>query len=92
MTSRRSTAAPILAVLAIVLPLLLFGLYVGGYFWLGRPCVVQEIRVVDELEYILPERPGRTFNSRWLATLFQPMGRVESLLRGVDLEVMSSAD
>jgi hypothetical protein len=34
MTSRPSTAAPILAVLAIVLVTL--GAYVGGYFWLGE--------------------------------------------------------
>jgi hypothetical protein len=33
MTSRPSTAAPILAVLAIVLVVL--GAYVGGYLWLG---------------------------------------------------------
>ena len=34
MTSRSSTAAPILAVLAIVQVML--GAYVGGYFWLGK--------------------------------------------------------
>lgn len=34
MTSRPSPAAPILAVLAIVLVTL--GAYVGGYFWLGQ--------------------------------------------------------
>jgi hypothetical protein len=34
MTSRPSTAAPILAVLAVVLVTL--GAYVGGYFWLGE--------------------------------------------------------
>ena len=34
MTSRPSTAAPILAVLDIVLVTLL-GVYVGGYFWLA---------------------------------------------------------
>jgi hypothetical protein len=33
MTSRPSAAAPILAVLAVVLP---FALYVAGYFWLGE--------------------------------------------------------
>jgi hypothetical protein len=33
MTSRPSTAAPILAVLAVVL--VTPGAYVGGYFWLG---------------------------------------------------------
>jgi hypothetical protein len=33
MTCRSSTAAPILAVLAVVLVTL--GAYVGGYFWMG---------------------------------------------------------
>jgi hypothetical protein len=33
MTCRPSTAAPMLAVLAVVLVML--GAYVGGYFWLG---------------------------------------------------------
>ena len=34
MTSRSSSAAPILAVLVVVLVTL--GAYVGGYFWLGE--------------------------------------------------------
>jgi hypothetical protein len=90
MTSRPSTVAPILAVLAIVLPLLLSGLYVGGYFWLGTPCIVQNITYVDDEEVVLPEHAGRSFKSRWLATLFQPMSFIESFVRGVDFEVISS--
>lgn len=92
MTSRRSTAAPILAVLAAVLPLLLLGLYVGGYFWLGKFCIVQKISYTGEVEHLWPEHPGRSFNSRWLAMLFQPMSRIESYCRGVDFEVLSSDD
>jgi hypothetical protein len=89
MTSRSSTVAPFLAVITIVLGLLLCGLYVGGYFWLGEHCVVQKISYVGDEEYLWPECPGRRFKSPWLAMLFKPMGRVESFYRGVDLEVIS---
>ena len=92
MTSRCSAHAPLLAVLAMVLPLVLCGLYVGGYFWLGQSCVVQNISYVGDQEFLWPEHPGRSFKSPWLAKLFQPMGRVESLIRGVDFEVTSSGD
>jgi hypothetical protein len=53
MTSRPSTAAPILAVLAILLP---FVLYVGGYFWLGTVANVTELlgkfRTVELLTFL----------------------------------------
>jgi hypothetical protein len=89
LTNCRSTAAPILAVLAIVLTLMLFGAYVGGYFWLGQSCVVQNIRYIGDAEYLEPECPGRKFHSPWVATLYKPMGRAESWYRGVDLQVIS---
>lgn len=73
MTSRPSTAAPILAVLAIVLP---FALYVGGYFWLG------------EWRDLGPSSPGlqqitfRIYGSELQAKLFQPVSVIESALTG----------
>lgn len=76
-------------VLAIVLTLVLIAMYVGGYFWLGQACVVQNIRYVGDAEFLEPECPGRKFSSPWLAMLFKPMGRIESWCRGVDLEVIS---
>jgi hypothetical protein len=62
MTPRPSTAAPILAVLAIVLP---FVLYVGGYFWLGRS-YKQETLV------------ERYFQHRWQVVLYRPAGQLEA--------------
>jgi hypothetical protein len=47
MTSRPSTAAPILAVLAIVLPMTL---YVGRYYWLGE--YDAGTNDYDEAEYV----------------------------------------
>jgi hypothetical protein len=92
MTSRPSTAAPILAVLAIVLPLLLACLYVGGYFWLGQFCIVQNIRYIGDVEHLEPECPGRSFKSPWLVIVFKPMGHIESFVRGGDFEVISSGN
>jgi hypothetical protein len=89
MTSRPSTAAPILVMLVIVLTFVLFGAYVGGYFWLGEYCILQNIRYIGDAEYLEPEHPGRKFNSPWLAILFTPMGRIESVFRGVDFELIS---
>jgi hypothetical protein len=88
MNRRSSTAAPLLAVVAIVLPLLLLGLYIGGYFWLGEFCIVQNVEVIDERELLGPERPCRSFNSPWLVTLFQPLGRIESAIEGVKYELI----
>ena len=82
-----STVAPILAVLTIVLALL--GAYMGGYFWLGEHCVVQNISCVGDEGCLWPECTGRRFNSPWLATLFKPMSQIESFFRGVDFEVVS---
>ena len=82
MTSRPSTAAPILAVLAIVLATL--GAYVGGYFWLG--------------EYESFQSPGRapsivrTYRFAWQKMLFRSAGRVEGFLRVCSVTVRHSGD
>ena len=67
MTSRPSTAAPILAVLAIVLATL--GPYVGGYFWLCkyRKGTAFSIRI---------------YSNRWQALMFTPAATVENLASG----------
>jgi hypothetical protein len=77
MTSRPSTAAPILAVLAVVLAML--GAYVGGYLWLGT----RELIVVDE-GGVLHDYPHQ-----WEASIFQPAAWVESKLLGVTVESRS---
>jgi hypothetical protein len=59
MTSRLSTAAPILAVLAIVLAML--GAYVGGYLWLGE-CSRTFDRETDETICI-----SRGYQPGWLS-------------------------
>ncbi|HZL88510.1 MAG TPA: hypothetical protein VFB96_09080 [Pirellulaceae bacterium] len=71
MTSRRSTAAPFLAVLAIVLAL---AMYVGGYYSLGQSTE----GIIDEsgrqVIWRIYPRPWH-----WI---FTPAAHVESLLRG----------
>jgi hypothetical protein len=89
MTSRPSIAAPILAVLAIVLVTL--GGYLAGYFWLGRLSTRNlGIGVVNGVEYREVKPPCRNFNASWQAALYGPVGTLESWLRGVDIEITSS--
>ena len=67
MTSRPSTAAPILAVLVTL------GAYVGGYLWL----VVNRISgPADDMPDIV-----REFNDPWVRDLFKPVRRMESWVR-----------
>jgi hypothetical protein len=69
MISRPSTAAPILAVFAIVaVPLVL---YVAGYFWLGE--------YHDWTDTV--DGHVRIYSTPWQANLFGPATKVESLLR-----------
>jgi len=90
MTSRPSAAAPILAVLAIVL---LLTAYVAGYFWLGKLSTRNlGIAAVNGVEYREVKPPCRHFHNRWQAGLFSPAAQVESWLRGVDIEATSSDD
>jgi len=70
MTSRPSTAAPLLAALAIVLVML--AAYVGGYLWLGHVA-----------RGILPPRTNfvdRSYRHAWLVPLFKPAGWLEAKL------------
>jgi hypothetical protein len=82
MTARPSTAAPILAVLAIGLVAL--GAYVGGYFWLG--------------EYTWFQSPGRAltieraYSFQWQTILFSPAAKIESLLSGRDVRLRYQSD
>jgi hypothetical protein len=77
MTSRPSTAARILATLAIVAALL--GAYVGAYFWLG---VARPGYVGNNLVHIT-----RTYPFQWEALAFEPAAGVEGLVRGVGVTV-----
>jgi hypothetical protein len=75
MTSRSSTAAPILAVLAVVLVTL--AAYLGGYFWLGQ-------------YYYQATPAGMPFKARIYRTnfecwLFDPLAKIESKLSGCDV-------
>ena len=66
MTARPSTAAPILAVLAIVLVTL--GAYVGGYYRLGT-------------KFTWPSKDvWRVYPHAWQARLFSPGAAIESWL------------
>jgi len=80
MTSRPSTAAPILAVLAIViLPL---GAYVGGYFALGK--YVEWRTGAGHLATV-----ERNYPAAWLSTIYHPAAKVETWLRR-DINVRTS--
>lgn len=75
MTSRSSTAAPILAVLAIVAALL--GAYVVAYLMLG-----------ERWELLARDTPGvaaveRRFNQQWLCTMFAPAAWCEARIIGI---------
>ena len=72
MTSRPSIAAPILAIVAIVLMLL--GFYVGGYCWFAD--------YGTSPGYVL-----RLYRYAWLVPFYQPAALVESKLRGVEVEL-----
>jgi hypothetical protein len=79
MTSRPSTAAPFLAVLAVVLVTL--GVYVGGYFWFGRESHLWDyFGPADDMPDIV-----REFNDPWVRDLYKPAGRMESWVRGKDV-------
>jgi hypothetical protein len=83
MKHRSSIAAPLLAAMAIVL--LPLGAYVGGYFWLGHYSEFNFGRLVDPpRDYTIA---SRTFPHHALATLYRPAGRVESWLRGFDVDL-----
>ena len=79
MTSRPSTAAPILAVLAIGLTL--FGVYLGGYFWL---C---ETTINASGTYIV-----RSYQTKWLRDSFKPAARVEGAIRRSEIETSTVQD
>jgi hypothetical protein len=79
MTSRLSTAAPILAVLAIVLVTL--GAYAGGYFWLGEYHEWYGMGVPGG-----PHGIVRVYKRSWQAILFQPAAWLESQLRPIEVE------
>lgn len=76
MTSRPSTAAPILAVLAVVLATL--GAYVGGYLWLGQ-CSISYPHGDPDLPF---DRIERGYPQRWMVTAFKPVSLVEASLFG----------
>jgi hypothetical protein len=73
MTSRPSTAAPILAVLAVML--VTIGAYVGGYLCLGRMIDFEKLRY-------------RYFAYPWIATIFSPAASVETLVIGKTVETV----
>jgi hypothetical protein len=81
MTSRPSTAAPILAVLAVVLVML--GAYVGGYFWLGECHDVD-----DAFGRYVPTRI-RLYDHRWQARFFYPVGWLEAKVGGKSVHLFT---
>ena len=89
MTSRPSTTAPILAVLAIVLMTVSVGLYTGGYVAHGKR------HVIDVPPEFLAEYHGKHFvatrfyGSEWKARFYCPGAVVESWLTGMPVTTKS---
>jgi|GEM_PF-2537338 len=75
MDERRGLSAPVAACLSLVLALLLPLIYVGGYFAMGTPN---------------PSLNGaallREYSAQWQATVFVPAAKLESALRGLEVE------
>ena len=80
MISRPSTAAPILAVLAVVLETV--GAYVAGYFWLGKRSEAVKGEF-GNYQYV----QTRLFRYRWQAKVFGPISHVESVAAGERISV-----
>jgi hypothetical protein len=83
-TGRRSTAAPILASLAIVLPLVLLSAYVAGYLWLA-PVQIRFSYVGESADG--PPDMIREFPTYSLRRVYEPAGKVESWLRGKKVDI-----
>lgn len=79
MTPRPSTAAPVLAVFAAIAVLL--ALYVGGYFWLGTYESTAGWPIHDDPN-APPAKWVRVYSNQWLATVYDPLAWVESLVTG----------
>jgi hypothetical protein len=75
MTSRPSTAAPILAALAIVLALL--GIYVGGYLAMLAPSAALSISMRTHVD----RYPAYRFGGEPAKWFFAPASYVDQLLR-----------
>ena len=74
---RKSSAAPVLAIMAIVLVPL--ALYLGGYFLAG--------------EYVAgPDKAARFYRYRWQSQFFTPAAKLESYLRGSPMIVFSQEE
>jgi hypothetical protein len=82
MTSRPTSAAPLLAALAVVLVTL--GTYLAGYFWLGKR---SDFYSSDNF-LLPPSKIDRQYSQMWMAMIFRPAEWIEEKLRGVDAEVM----
>lgn len=72
MTTRPSTAAPILV--AIVL---LLGAYVGGYYWLGEHLPTTG----GDFESI------RVYDARWQCVVFTPAAWIEGVIHGREVSL-----
>jgi len=89
MPPRSSTAAPIVAAIAIVL--LPLAVYVGGYFYLGMAQVWYFAGPVDPLSRGGLQAIHRTYPNKTLATIYYPAGKLEAWLRGIEVEVADYA-
>ena len=78
--TRPSTAAPILAALAVVLVTLLLGVYVTGYLSLGGS--------FDDFEPTVVRI--RYYDQHWMVWAFAPAGYVESWLTGMEVRVIDN--
>jgi hypothetical protein len=85
--TRRPSAVPLLAMLAIVVVPLVA--YVAGYFWMGKRMEVLGLGV-DNLGRPYPYSIERNYPQRWMTTIYRPAGWLEEKVRGVDIEIRDS--
>jgi hypothetical protein len=83
-----------LVVLAVCTALLLvpLGLYVGGYYWLANTAETR-FPVFDESLSPHPlhvEVRVRCYSSAWLASIYEPLGRIESSIAKKPVSIQSS--
>jgi len=79
---RREWARAATVLLVIFVALIAFGAYIGGYFLLSDPKDFQVLNRGTMTRY-------RHFESDWLASIYEPIGMVESTLTGMEVQIAS---
>jgi hypothetical protein len=85
MSDERKSAGVQIVVVAALLLALLCGGYVAGYFTLGEFCLLAQ--PVEPHQSPFSPFLARVFPHRHLATIYAPLGKVESWWRGEEVSL-----